>query len=105
MNKTIIYLGLKDKDTKNQRIKTSAAIGILSELTLPMTIVKGKGLWQGQRENTLVLTLFNDESLVYAKALCQAIGKRFNQYSVFLEYYNFNDEPFISEVVIRYNNN
>lgn len=102
MNKTTIYLGLKDKDTKNQRIKVNTAIGILSELTLPMTIVKGKGLWQGQRENTLVLTLYNDESLGYVKALCQAIGKCFNQYSVFLEYNNFKDAPFMDEVVIRY---
>ena len=102
MNKTTIYLGLNDKDTKKQRVKTSDVIKVLSESTLPMTITNSTGLWQGQKENTLVLTLFNDESLVYTKALCRAIGRCFNQYSVFLEYCNFKDEPFIGEVIVTY---
>lgn len=102
MNKATIYLGLNDKDTKKQRVKISDAIKILAELTLPMTISKATGVWQGQKENTLVLTLYNEMSLAYTKALCQAIGARFNQYSVFLEYNNFKDAPFIGEIVVKY---
>lgn len=69
MNKTILYLGLNDKDTKTQKIDTIEAYKIVENIILSKeitayTISQAQGLYRHEngditRENTLMIILLD----------------------------------------------
>lgn len=93
MKKYTLYIGLNDKDTKNQEITTldayKIATNIFVEYTGGATIYESKGIYTHNDgtiviENTLVCLVFSDDNDSIKKAAA-ALKTAFNQESVIIE--------------------
>lgn len=97
MNKTTLYIGLNDKESKRQEINTSEAIKILSNLLLDIggaTIYNATGIYTHENgdiiiENTLRVELFeiNQQTL---KNKIEIIKQVLNQESIIIQQENVN---------------
>ena len=97
MNKTTLYIGLNDKESKRQEINTSEAIKILSNMLKDIggaTIYEATGIYTHENgdiiiENTLRVELIevNQEMLKYKIGL---IKQMLNQESIILQQENIN---------------
>ena len=92
-NKFIISLGLKDKDTKKQKISTRKATKLLQKLLalykIDATIYRAKGLYthtNGERikENTLRMDIYFEEDDKILN-FCKILKTTYNQETVALE--------------------
>ena len=88
-NKYVLYLGLADKDTKQQRITTSKAMAIVNQVVGDCTINKSKGYWQGFRENTLVIEILFS-TLEQVKSYCEQLKIMFNQECIAIQEIQLN---------------
>lgn len=100
IKKFTLYLGLNDKDTKQQEIATVEAYKIVSNLISSDfdggTIFEAKGIYKhedGQivTETTLRIELLFTEA-VKVKALCDTLKKLFNQESIAVQEEVINSE-------------
>ena len=88
-NKYVLYLGLADKDTKQQRITTSKAMRLVNQVVGDCTINKSKGYWQGFKENTLVIEILFS-TLEQVKNYCEQLKKIFNQECIAIQEIQLN---------------
>lgn len=100
IKKFTLYLGLNDKDSKQQEIATVEAYKIVSNLISSDfnggTIFEAKGIYKhedGQivTETTLRIELLFTEA-VKVKALCETLKKLFNQESIAVQEEVINSE-------------
>lgn len=100
IKKFTLYLGLNDKDTKQQEIATVEAYKIVSNLISSDfdggTIFEAKGIYKhedGQivTETTLRIELLFTEA-IKVKALCETLKKLFNQESIAVQEEVINSE-------------
>lgn len=100
IKKFTLYLGLNDKDTKQQEIATVEAYKIVSNLISADfnggTIFEAKGVYKhedGQivTETTLRIELLFTEA-IKVKALCDTLKKLFNQESIAVQEEVINSE-------------
>lgn len=100
IKKFTLYLGLNDKDSKQQEIATVEAYKIVSNLISSDfdggTIFEAKGIYKhedGQivTETTLRIELLFTEA-VKVKALCDTLKKLFNQESIAVQEEVINSE-------------
>lgn len=100
IKKFTLYLGLNDKDTKQQEIATVEAYKIVSNLISSDfdggTIFEAKGIYKhedGQivTETTLRIELLFTEA-IKVKALCDTLKKLFNQESIAVQEEVINSE-------------
>ena len=88
-NKYVLYLGLADKDTKQQRITTSKAMKLVNQVIGDCTINKSKGYWQGFKENTLVIEILFS-TLDQIKGYCEQLKTIFNQECIAIQEIQLN---------------
>lgn len=100
IKKFTLYLGLNDKDTKQQEIATVEAYKIVSNLISSDfdggTIFEAKGIYKHENgeivtETTLRIELLFTEA-VKVKALCDTLKKLFNQESIAVQEEVINSE-------------
>ena len=100
IKKFTLYLGLNDKDSKQQEIATVEAYKIVSNLISSDfdggTIFESKGIYKhedGQivTETTLRIELLFTEA-IKVKALCETLKKLFNQESIAVQEEVINSE-------------
>lgn len=100
IKKFTLYLGLNDKDSKQQEIATVEAYKIVSNLISSDfdggTIFEAKGIYKhedGQivTETTLRIELLFTEA-IKVKALCETLKKLFNQESIAVQEEVINSE-------------
>ena len=93
MKKYTLYIGLNDKDTKNQEITTLAAYKIATNVFVQYiggaTIYESKGVYTRNNgdivvENTLVCIVFSDDPEAIKKA-ATTLKTAFNQESIAIE--------------------
>lgn len=100
IKKFTLYLGLNDKDSKQQEIATVEAYKIVSNLISSDfdggTIFEAKGIYKHENgeivtETTLRIELLFTEA-VKVKALCETLKKLFNQESIAVQEEVINSE-------------
>lgn len=100
IKKFTLYLGLNDKDSKQQEIATVEAYKIVSNLISSDfnggTIFEAKGIYKHENgqivtETTLRIELLFTEA-VKVKALCDTLKKLFNQESIAVQEEVINSE-------------
>lgn len=100
IKKFTLYLGLNDKDTKQQEIATVEAYKIVSNLISSDfnggTIFEAKGIYKHENgeivtETTLRIELLFTEA-IKVKALCDTLKKLFNQESIAVQEEVINSE-------------
>ena len=90
MKKITFYIGLQDKDTKEELIKYDEACKIIANRLDMFTIQKAQGGYQYDDgslcfENTLIVTVFENYSDNYIKVLVNNFKLDFNQECIGLE--------------------
>ena len=102
MTKTIIYVGLADKDSKQQEITTLDAYKIMNNIFIKTTggatITEASGIYTHDNgevvcEKTLIATLFGADAKDIDKA-CTMIKLALNQESVIIETMESNSRFF-----------
>lgn len=100
MKKYTLYVGLNDKDTKNQIVKTEDAFNIAVQLfveyTGGATIQEARGIYTHEDgaiviENTLICTVF-DCGIDKIYAVADALKAVLNQEAVIIEKADVNSE-------------
>jgi len=100
IKKFTLYLGLNDKDSKQQEIATVEAYKIVSNLISSDfdggTIFEAKGIYKHENgeivtETTLRIELLFTEA-IKVKALCDTLKKLFNQESIAVQEEVINSE-------------
>ena len=98
MNKYTISIGLNDKDTKKQIIKTDDAFQIVAKKTMAIfdgaTISAARGIYKHESgalvyENTIIVSLITENAAGVAD-LISYVKKALNQESVMLETQSVN---------------
>ena len=98
MKKYIAFIGLNDKDSKNQEISTIDAFKIVSNLACKFigygTITESRGIYTHDNgdivEETTLRCEFSGAELEAVKAFCECAKKALNQESIGLEVVNSN---------------
>ena len=90
MKKITFYIGLQDKDTKEELIKYGEACKIIANRLDAFTITKAHGCYQYDDgslcfENTLIVTVFENYSDNYIKVLVNNFKLDFNQECIGVE--------------------
>ena len=88
-NKYVLYLGLADKDTKQQRITTSKAMKLVNQVVGDCTINKIKGYCQVFKKNTLTIEILFC-TLDQIKGYCEQLKTIFNQECIAIQEIQLN---------------
>lgn len=97
MNKTIFTIGLNDKNTETQIIKTENAKMIIAETLLnefgifAFTMIECSGVYKMEStgnivfENSIRVEIASDEELTEAEAIIESLKIKLNQESIMME--------------------
>lgn len=93
-HKYVLYLGLTDKDTKQQTFTTTKAMGLVHNVIGDCTISPSHGYWQDVKENTLIIeVLFS--TLHKIKEYCNELKQIFNQECIAVQIINLNNSMLV----------
>ena len=85
MKKYKLFLGLNDKDLKQQLIDTETAINKVISIVGDCTISTAIGCYQGHKETSLIIDLASDDDVL---PIIKKLNKEFNQECIYQEIYN-----------------